>query len=196
MMIKQIQHHITRALNGLRWGFRGKMTRLNSAPRVQLAQVAGLADELLQNLELMQHYGFTSCPLPDTECIVLPLGGRTGHSVIIATEHGNFRLKNLKAGEVALYSDEGDHFIFKRGRVTEIVTQTLNITASTVINLTTPTLNLSGDLNVGGQIVAQQNITDSAASAPKSMAGMRAVYDSHTHSDPQGGSVGAPNTPM
>ena len=137
-MIREVQRHIERALNGIRLAFRGKVTRNNSGQSIQLAQVAGLADELLQNVELMQHYGYTSNPPPDSECIVLPLGGRTGHGIVIATEHGTYRLKNLKPGEVALYSDEGDSVILKRGRVMEVTTQTLTV------NCATATVNCTG----------------------------------------------------
>lgn len=214
-MIQEVKRHIERALNGIRLAFRGKVTRNNSASPIQLAQAAGLADELLQNVELMQHYGYTSNPPPDSECIVLPLGGRTGHGVIIATEHGTYRLKNLKSGEVALYSDEGDSIILKRGRVMEVTTQTLNVNAAmvvniasptvninaqTAVNITSPTVTLSGNLSVGGTITAVGNISSSGGnlldSSGKTMAAIRTVYNSHTHVDPQGGSVAAPGAQM
>ncbi|MEW6562707.1 MAG: phage baseplate assembly protein V [Pseudomonadota bacterium] len=214
-MIREVQRHIERALNGIRLAFRGKLTRNNSGQPIQLAQVAGLADELLQNVELMQHYGITSNPPAGSECVVLPLGGRTGHGIVIATEHGSYRLKNLKPGEVALYSDEGDSVILKRGRVMEVTTQTLNVSAATVVNIASPTVNinaqtavnitsptvtLSGNLSVGGTITAVGNISSSGGnlldSSGKTMASIRTVYNGHTHADPQGGSVAAPGAQM
>lgn len=38
---------------------------------------------------------------------------------MIATEHGSYRLKALKPGEVALYTDEGAEVVLKRGRIIE-----------------------------------------------------------------------------
>lgn len=229
-MIREVKRHIDRAMNGIRLAFRGKLTRNNSAQPIQLAQVAGLADELLQNVELMQHYGITSNPPAGSECVVLPLGGRTGHGIVIATEHGTYRLKNLKPGEVALYSDEGDSIILKRGRIMEVTTQTLNVNAATVVNInsqtvninaqnavnvaspqaaitasgsvtiTSPAVSMSGNLSVGGTIVAAGNISSSGGnlldSSGKTMASIRTVYNGHTHSDPQGGSVAAPGAQM
>lgn len=186
-MIREIQRHIQRALNSIRFAFRGNLSRCDSAQPIQLAQMAGMADELLQAVELLQHYGFSSNPLPGSDCVVVPLGGATGHSIIIATEHGTYRIKNLKPGEVALYTDEGDSIILKRGRVMELNTQTLDINAATVVNMNTPNLNLSGNL------VAQGDVSDHGN---KSMLGMRQVYNGHTHTDPQGGNVAAPGAQM
>lgn len=186
-MIREVKRHIERAMSGIRLAFRGTLPRTNSAQPIQLSQVAGLADELLQDVELMQHYGFTSHPPAGSECVVLPLGGRNGHGIVIATEHGSYRLQNLQPGEVALYSDEGDSVILKRGRVMEVVTQTLNITAGVAVNITSPLLTLTGTF------VAQGDVMDHGI---KSMAGMRMVYNGHTHSDPQGGSVTAPGAQM
>lgn len=191
-MIREVQRHIERALNGIRLAFRGKLTRNNSGQPIQLAQVAGLADELLQNVELIQHYGFTSHPPAGTECVVLPIGGRSGHGIIVATEHGQYRLKQLQPGEMAIYTDEGDSIVLKRGRTIEVTTHTFRVNASTAIEFNAPTItgNASTSLalntptvNASADIVAQGNITDSAASTPKTMAGMRAAHNSHNHNE-------------
>ncbi|WP_338505648.1 phage baseplate assembly protein [Erwinia aphidicola] len=51
------------------------LNRTNSGGPLQTSQLSGLATEQLQDAELMQHYGFTSCPLPGTVGVVIPLGG-------------------------------------------------------------------------------------------------------------------------
>ncbi len=51
--------------------------------------------------------------------IAVPLNGNTSHTVVVATEHGAYRLTELKPGEVALYTDEGAKIVLKRGRVIE-----------------------------------------------------------------------------
>jgi len=53
-MIREVQRHIQRALGNIRLPFRGKITRNNSTSTIQSVQVEGLADELLQEVELMQ----------------------------------------------------------------------------------------------------------------------------------------------
>lgn len=69
---------------------------------------------------MFQQYGFTSNPPVGTKAIMLPLNGRTSHSVVIATEHASYRLKSLKSGELAIYSDEGSNIILKRGKIIEV----------------------------------------------------------------------------
>jgi phage baseplate assembly protein V len=192
--MRDMQRHLQRALAGIRLAFRGVMTLNNSAPPVQLAQLDGLNGEQLQDAELMQHYGLTSHPPPGTECVVLPLGGRTSHGIIIATEHGTFRLKNLAPGETAIYDDQGQSVHLTRGGIV-INGAGLPVTVRNTPNvvLDTPLLSLSGNLELGGSLVAQGDIRDHGH---QSMAGMRATYDSHTHTDPQGGEVSTPSATM
>lgn len=103
-MWADVDKRIKRALGSIRLAFRARLTRVNSSPEVSLVQADGLKLEKLQDNELFQDYGFTSCPPPGTEAIVLPIGGSTAHGIVIATEHGSYRLTGLKSGEVALYS--------------------------------------------------------------------------------------------
>lgn len=176
-MIRDIQLRIDRALARVRQAFRGVVLGVNAAPAVQLVQVDGLDGETLQAVELMQQYGLTSHPPVGTMAVLVPIGGRTAHGIIIATEHGAYRLKNLASGEVAIYTDEGDHVHLKRGRVVEIV-------AGTKLRVVSPLLECTGE------------IKDRCDSDGRTMSGMRSIYNAHTHSDPQGGSVGTPSGTM
>ncbi len=136
---------------------------------------ASSAHGALESRELFQHYGFTSRPKPGAEAVVL----RDGNVFFsVAEDDRRYRLA-VEEGEVALYSDEGDKVHFKRGRV-------LEISAGTKVSLITPLVEMSGNLVVGG------NVSDSAGS----MAAMRITYNSHTHVDPQGGSVTATTQTM
>lgn len=188
-MIKQIDQRIRRHLSGIRLAFRGVVTLVNAAGAVQLIQSEGLSGEKLRGTELFQHHGFTSNPPAGSMYVVLPIGGKTAHGIIIATEHGTYRLKNLASGETAIYNQWGDHVTLKADRRMQVVSHL-------AVDITTPTVNMSGDLNVGGSIVAQHDISDSAATGAKSMAGMRQVYNGHTQVDPQGGSVAPPGAQM
>ncbi len=140
--IKVIDERIRRKLAGLRLAFRGVITLVKAAGAVQLVQIDGVSGERLQDAELFQQYGCTSNPPVGSMAIVLPLGGKTGHGIVIATEHGTYRLKDLKPGETALYTDEGDSVILKRGRIAEVTTQTLNV------NCATATVNCTGKATV------------------------------------------------
>ncbi len=126
-MIKEIDRRIRRALGGIRQAFRMVLGSTDSGAGVQLTNGEGLADEQVQAMELMQHYGFTSVPLSGTQAVVIPLGGKTSHGIVIATEHGSYRLQGLKAGEVALYTDEGSRIVLKRGRLIDVECDEFNV---------------------------------------------------------------------
>jgi len=85
----------------------------------------------------------------------------------------------------------GDGDIVVSGNVTVHIMGTADINVDGNTTVTTPLCTLNGELKVNGNITASGNVYD--ANGAKSMAGMRSQYDSHTHSDPQGGSVGSPN---
>lgn len=147
---------------------------------IQTAQAKLLADETHDDMERVQEYGFTSVPLPGAEGVAVFVGGNRDHGLIIATDDRRYRLKGLPGGEVALYTDEGDTIILKRGNTVEITTQTLLVSASTKVRMVTPLLEVTGE------------IKDRCASDGLTMEEMRNIYNVHTHSDPQGGSVAPP----
>ncbi|KAF0145125.1 MAG: mu-like prophage Flumu protein gp45 [Nitrospirae bacterium] len=73
---------------------------------------SGRSDEIIENREYFQHYGFTSRPLSGAEAILIQDGN---HIVMLASDDRRYRLA-IEDGEVALYTDEGDHILFKRGK--------------------------------------------------------------------------------
>lgn len=158
-MWADVDKRIRRAMAGVRQAFRGVLTRVNSGPTIQLAQADGLAGEQLQDNELFQHYGLTSNPPPGSMAVILPVGGKTSHGIVIATEHGSYRLKALKTGEVALYTDEGAKIVLKRGRLIEtdcdvfkVNCKTWEVNASDKADFNTPALTASAVVTAKGQI--------------------------------------------
>jgi phage baseplate assembly protein V len=192
-MIDIIRREIARAGNSTRQAFRGLLGSLDKTKRVQLATLEGLNGEALQATELFQHFGFTSAPPVGTQVIVLPLGGKTSAAVLVATENGNYRLQLGADGECAIYNQWGDHVWLKQNRRMELV-------SALSVDITTPDVNMSGRLNVAGNITGGADIQAAAEvkdqGGTKSMSGMRNVYNNHTHSDPQGGSVSTPSAGM
>lgn len=178
-MWNQIDYRINSALNRVRRAFRAVLKRTDSSGKVQTVQAGALAGEKLQDNELFQHYGFTSCPLPGTMAIVLPLNGSTSHGIVIATEHGGYRLKNLKPGEVAIYTDEGASIIMKRGKIIEVncdeyivntkkynvKAEAYSVGATQKASFETPLLSASNDISDGKSTMNE----------------LREVYDDHDH---------------
>lgn len=151
---------LDRMLNPLRRGLAHMVTRavvslVNDAAKMQALQISLLADEQLDGVEHWQPYGFTANPLAGAEALVLSVGGHRAHSVVVSCADRRYRLVGMQGGEVALYTDEKDKIHFKRGRVIDIETHTLNIKAATAVNFDTPEITTTGRIvSAGDQIAA------------------------------------------
>ncbi len=150
---------------------RGLVALGNSASKLQSLQLRLLADEVKDNVEHLEPYGFTACPKEGAEALAGFIGGDRSHAVVIVVADRRFRLQGLKPGEVALYTDEGDFIHFKRGRIIDIETVTLNIKATESVNFDTPLISTTGRIESAGDQIA---------------AGISQV--NHPHSDVQPGS--------
>ena len=72
--------------------------------KAQGLQVELYADEVREDVERFQEYGFTSVPFDGCEAIFLSVGGSRDHGVVIATESREYRPKNLEEGDSALWT--------------------------------------------------------------------------------------------
>lgn len=147
-MIGEVDKRIRRALASVRSAFRGVISGVASDGPVQIVQGEGLSGEAMTDLEYMQHYGYTSNPPDGSMKVIVPIGGMTSHSIIIATEHGAYRVKSLARGEVAIYTDEGDSIVLNRGRMINIKTKTLNIDAEDAVAISTKKLSIEASDSV------------------------------------------------
>lgn len=194
-MWREVDNRISRALAGLRLAFRGRGASTNPQGSVQTMQGEGLAGESIQGNEIFQHFGFTSRPPAGYQFVAVPVGGKTAHAIIIATEHGQYRIKTLKDGETALYDAFGTSVILKEGKVCQINCDVLEINAAQQVVMNAPKVQMnSQQVATTGAVMADQDITDRAAHPDRGSArGMRELYDSHTHSENgAGGQTGVP----
>ena len=150
-MINEVKKYIDRALRQVRPAFRGVTSLLNTASQVSVAQIKGVASEVLNNVHVFQQFGFTSALPDNSDVIVLPLLGRSGLSVIIASENGKFRLKGLVKGETAIYDAQGKYILLKKdgGIIVEAKNQ-----AVTVNNATIVTINASEKIKLVAPIIS------------------------------------------
>ena len=133
---------------------RGVVAMGNSASKLQSLQLRLLAGEVKDNVEHLEPYGFTACPLAGAEALAGFIGGGRSQGVVIVVADRRFRLQGLKPGEVALYTDEGDFIHFKRDRIIDIETVTLNIKATDSVNIDTPLITSTGRIESAGDQVA------------------------------------------
>lgn len=188
-MIRDVKRYVDRRFAGLRLAFRARLSTLGKGAAVQLAQAEALAGENLQAAELFQHFGFTSGPPAGTQLIILPLGGSTAHSVIIATENGAYRV-DVQSGEACLYNMWGDKVHLKQERI-EVETKTLHIKASEQVIFETPALTMQG--TGGGAAAATMtgslHTTGAITSESDHVAGGVSLMH-HTHPGDSGGTTG------
>ncbi|AZC67361.1 Prophage baseplate assembly protein V [Pseudomonas chlororaphis subsp. piscium] len=173
-MARLMREQISRVMANIRQPFRAVAAR-NTHGKLIGVQMQGLSGETVVG-EQFQNYGFSSAPLPGAEYIVIPVGGNSKHSVVVASEDGRYRL-TLKDGEVSLYTDEGDYVHLKRGRVIEVVTDELLFKVKNKVRFETPLVEMSENLVVTKDIKAGGEITDHT----RSMQADRDIYNGHNH---------------
>lgn len=120
---EMIRREVSRAQAGVRQAIRAVLNGLMITTKVQRVSGEGLSREPIEEMELFQHFGFTSAPPAGTEFILLPLGGRTSASVVIGTEHGAFRFVLDNQGESCVYNEWGDFAHFKKDRSIHVKAQ-------------------------------------------------------------------------
>lgn len=157
---------------------RAVVSRSDAAGGLQRLQLKVLRDET-REVEHAEPYGFTARPLKGAEAIAAAIGGARGHLLCLVASDRRHRKRNLAEGEVALYTDEGDELVFKRGRIVrltagsavEITAPGVTVTASQSITLATP------DVFATGNFAAEGEISDAAGS----MSEIRGVFNGHDH---------------
>lgn len=132
---------------------------------------AGRADETITNREYFQHYGFTSRPLSGAEAILIQ---EDNHIVMIASDDRRYRL-GIEAGEVCLYTDEGDHIRFKRNKeiyiksgnklLADIDNEVTVNTKMAVINASTSALVKSSAVAIQGDSITMSSLSGGGGAA-------------------------------
>ncbi len=146
----------------------GVVKLVKSSLKTQTLQVQTIGEEVIDNVKHIEPYGFTSCPKIGSECVVLNLNGFGSKPIAIVCGGREFRMKNLEQGEVALYTDEGDSLVFKRGGIIEATTTTFKINGDAEI---------TGDLAVTGNISSTGELFDKTSN----ITAIRTVFDAHVH---------------
>lgn len=147
--------------------------------------------ERIDNVAVSQLYGFASHAMAGTDATAIFVGGDRSNVVIVSTGNQKARKRGLATGEVALYTDEGDYVLLRRGKIVEVVaqeqctitTRTATIKASDKVRVEAPRLECTGD------------IIDNCDTRTHTAADDRAIYNTHTHPgiEPGGGNTGTPN---
>ncbi|WP_050469324.1 phage baseplate assembly protein V [Herbaspirillum chlorophenolicum] len=163
---------------------KGRLTYSNDSGDAQMLQARFGGDELIDKLPRFSEFGFTSVAPLDSEVLAVFVAGDRSNAAVIASHHSASRPKNLNEGETAIFNQVGIRILLgKEGLiidgaglpVTITGTPNLIVNASDHIQMNTPTLTVSGDIQANG------NITDQIGANGKSMASMRQLYNGHNH---------------
>jgi len=124
----------------------GVIKKINDAKEdIKRFFAIGRVNEEFNNREFWQHYGFTSVPKEGANALILTQGNRI---YMIASDDIRYRIQ-LQEGEVALYTDEGDNIVLKRGNIIEI-----NAKNKVVVNASSEVDIKSGSINLGEGILS------------------------------------------
>lgn len=171
---------------------RASLSAKDGSRPMRVIQATLLDEDVRENVEHFEPYGFTSEPHIGSEPLIASLGGYRDHSIAFVIADRRYRLKNLQSGEVAIFDDLGRKVYLKRDQVlveaadapvmihttsslTADVGSVATIKARSKIVLDTPTVECTGN------VIATGDITDKNGSGGISMDSMRSTYNSHTH---------------
>lgn len=198
---------VTKLLRPLRWRLENMVSRavvklVDDAAKMQGLQVVILAGETRDFVERFQNYGFTSNPPAGSEAVLVFPGGNRSHPLAVAVDDRASRKTGLAEGEAAIYTKFGDYIHVKADGTIEVVASNavsvtapeVTVTAATKVTLDTPNCEITGDLAVGGDVIAEGAVAD----ADGDLTEMRTVFNAHVHPGVTAGgaSTGATATPM
>lgn len=145
---------------------------------VQKVQTSLYAGETKDDMELFQHYGFTSVPPPNTAGIAVFPQGNRDEGIVIATENRFLRLQELSTGDVALYDAVGNKIVLKQTSIDIECVGAVNVT-STTAKIDSPSVEIG------------QGALESVLKGET----FQALFNSHTHVGNLGFNTTPPVTP-
>lgn len=156
-MINSFHRQISRGLGQIRQAFIGVVARGGS----KLLQLTGVADEVLDEVELIQQIGFSSYIPEGSRLVIIPLQGKTSRSIVVATDGAPIVI-NVAEGETCIYDQFGNSVWLKEDGT--------HIKGNLYVD--------EGDVFVtDGSVTASEDVTDKKSS----MQEMRDIYNDHNN---------------
>jgi len=173
-----LQRMMRRIQLAISWG---RVTFSDDSKTAQLLQVKLNDSETRDGTPRIAEFGFTSRPPAGSDVVMVFLGGDRSKGVVVATGHQTSRPTNLQEGESMIYdlwgksihlTKEGGIIVEAKGApVTVNNATTVTINAAEAVQMNTPVLHVSGDIEAGG------NVKDKV----RTMAADRLLFNQHTN---------------
>ena len=147
---------------------RAVISAKNGARKLRTLQIQLLGGDIREPIEHFEPYGFTSEPHPGVEAIAVSLGGDRDHTLAVVVTDRRYRPTDLKDGEVCIFDDLGRKiFLSRDGIRIEGVSSPITLSTNGSVTIDAPTIKCTGNLEVGGNIVAKGDIKDKGGSSRK-----------------------------
>ena len=145
----------------------------NEGVAMRTVQLEIFAEDVRDEVEHFEPYGFTSGVKPGSEGVAISFGGDRDHTIAIVIADRRYRMK-VATGEVAVYDDIGQSIHLSRSGIkVDGGGNPISISNTPKVDIDTPLLHTTGKIVADGQIMD--------AGGSKSMDGMRASFDNHVH---------------
>lgn len=181
---------------------RGSLTGCHGSYKMRTVQAIFPGDTIVDDVEHMEPYGYSSEPFPDgfTDVIAVFTGEDLSTGVILNVADRRYRIADMSPGEVVLYDYKGRKVYLKSdgieidGASDPITVKTtgniiinssanVNITASGQTTINCPTNTVNGNLTVTGAIVGQGGMSISGGSGATVSGSLSTTGDITTDSD-------------
>lgn len=165
---------------------RGIIQMVNDEQGRQFCQVSVLAGETKNNVERIQHFGFTSNPPSGSAAAIAFVGADRGKPMIFGDNHPASRKTGLVPGESAAYDNFDQYIYLKKDGSIEVKTGgTLLIKSADKVRVEADILECTGE------------IKDRCDDDGVSMSEGREIFDTHDHDEnDSGGPTEKPNQLM
>jgi len=131
---------------------RGIIRAVGDGSDLQTLRATFLADEAKDGMERVQEYGFTSVPLPGSDCVAVFVGGNRAHGIVVATDNREHRPKDLGLGEVMIWDHHGNRVHLSEDGI-RCFSESKVVVEAPVIEVTGD-VSITGDVSVSGDLVA------------------------------------------
>lgn len=115
-----------------------KITATNDSGPVHKVQVRGFPPEQIDDMPVLQLHGIASHAPVGTDAMAIFTSGDRSNGVIVATGSQQHRPRGGPVGGTIIYDTSGTTIALDAAGTITITCKTLNINASTAINMTSP----------------------------------------------------------